>query len=1442
MLFAKPTFKNIAILAFLLCSGTLSYGQATITIEVNWPNWSSENRVTFRDTTDTQIGASICNPANCFNGASNSSYNTIGSPETYLAVPYGTNYDLLLEDTWGDGWNGTGSYVRVYQDGILIVDTDLTGGNSTVFSFDINPIVPVLEITDTTINEGAGTVDFDVTTTVIAASGPFTAFYQTNNGSAAGGGVDYTDVTGSLNFSGALNETQTVTVAITDDIIVEFDEDFQLQITHTDIGTVDVSDFGDVTINDNDTIIITDGATVNACNGSFFDTGGIFGLYGNNEDITFTICPDLNGNNIDINFTQFDLQANRDFLRVYEGTSTAGTLIGSYHNDNLPPSNITSTDGSGCLTFRFTSNNNVNLNGWTGVISCIPTASALTINDITVDEDAGMLNFTIEHTGLSTSGPFTVSYNTADGTATAGNDYVGIPNTILNFNGIAGDTKIVSVVINDDTIYDLQPEDFTIQFSASSDPTVDIADVGVGTINDNEVILDNTDLVLVEELDGYIGYTSTGGSLRTQSNTVDACSVTTTSSNTLTADVPAGGTIVKAFLYWAHSNPNPDVQVTFEGNVVDADLMYTTAIDANRIFYGGVSDVTSIVAGVADPNTNSFDFSGLTIDNSATYCSSATVLGGWSLIVFYEDASLPASTVNVYQGFHGESNTSSSYTLDGFFAIGASGSKTTVLSWEGDQTLSNNEALEFTTGTGTFDLVGDGDNTVANPNPFNSTIFDNTDTPIVNNTTSYGVDLDTYDVSPFIVAGESTATTRVESGQDFVILNAVVLKVPSNLVTGTVFEDVNYGGGVGRDMATATGVPIPNATLELYDASNNLIQTTTTDASGVYVFGGMANGSYTIRVVNNTVRSTRRGGSACTSCLPIQTFKTDYIASVLIAEVNAVGGEDSAGADPNSGTLTGAQSISAMTIINEGVAGMDFGFNFNTIVNTNEDGQGSLEQFIVNSNNLDETGLDIEANSIFDPAAGEDTSIFMIPPSADALGRTADANYTGAFFDISLNGADQFSDITGNTTIIDGRTQTAYSGDSNAGTVGGGATVGTSAIALPDYNLPEIQIYRQLGDVLTSQGTDVVIRNVAVYANNNSGVIIDGGSATITESLLGVGADGAATANIVDGIEILDGISIIDANYISENAESGILVNGGTSTTIQNNHIYSNGSSPCDDNISLLDGSGIVIQQNLIDNAASFGIELESTNGSVSITENTITNSGQDGGNCGPNPENAGIGVRGNNSSITNNNISSSGGAGIVLLGGTSSGNLLSQNSIYANGTTAPSLGIDLGGDGVTLNDSGDADDGTNGLINFPVISAAYLYGSNLVVKGWAAPGAIIEVFLTDVNQGTATEGDNSLGLLVDYGEGQLYVGTAIEGSAADLDNSVSSYSDLDGNVDNTNRFELSFALPPVVVVGNRVTSTATLGNTTSEFSPTALVGVRSVITNRRITYRINKN
>ena len=111
------------------------------------------------------------------------------------------------------------------------------------------------------------------------------------------------------------------------------------------------------------------------------------------------------------------------------------------------------------------------------------------------------------------------------------------------------------------------------------------------------------------------------------------------------------------------------------------------------------------------------------------------------------------------------------------------------------------------------------------------------------------------------------------------ILNSVLLQVKSNVIVGDVFEDVNYGGGAGRNLATAAAdapsftVLRPGAVVELYDASGNYLRATVTDASGRYGFAGLPDGTYTVRVVNETVTSSRPGATG--NEWPVQTFRTD---------------------------------------------------------------------------------------------------------------------------------------------------------------------------------------------------------------------------------------------------------------------------------------------------------------------------------------------------------------------------------------------------------------------------------------------------------------------------------------------------------------------------------------------------------------------------------------
>ena len=220
-------------------------------------------------------------------------------------------------------------------------------------------------------------------------------------------------------------------------------------------------------------------------------------------------------------------------------------------------------------------------------------------------------------------------------------------------------------------------------------------------------------------------------------------------------------------------------------------------------------------------------------------------------------------------------------------------------------------------------------------------------------------------------------------------------------VIGVIFEDVNYGGGLGRGYSAANtsavasgwsnnGIRLPNVRVELYNSVGAFVTSTTTSSIGQYVFSEVAAGDYSIRVVNGTITSLRPTNATYKTTIPVQTFRQ----TTAVAYYNEVGGANPALADAGSNTSsaslaslttasTTAQSVTSITVGTTNVGNNHFGYNFSTITNTNDAGQGSLRQFILNSNELGNTNLDQEDSPSggvsFPKAAGWETTIFMIP-------------------------------------------------------------------------------------------------------------------------------------------------------------------------------------------------------------------------------------------------------------------------------------------------------------------------------------------------------------------------------------------------------------------------------------------------------------------------------
>ena len=131
------------------------------------------------------------------------------------------------------------------------------------------------------------------------------------------------------------------------------------------------------------TIKATASTNPNYCGGdNFYDLGGATGNYPNNVTAangTTTICAENPGDVVTVYFNSFDLVSSvGDTFSIYDGDSAAtGTLVGTYFGSNIIPF-YTATSTTGCLTFVFLSNGNLNAAGWDASIVCGPPCPAIT--------------------------------------------------------------------------------------------------------------------------------------------------------------------------------------------------------------------------------------------------------------------------------------------------------------------------------------------------------------------------------------------------------------------------------------------------------------------------------------------------------------------------------------------------------------------------------------------------------------------------------------------------------------------------------------------------------------------------------------------------------------------------------------------------------------------------------------------------------------------------------------------------------------------------------------------------------------------------------------------------------------------------------------------------------------------------------------------------------
>ncbi len=535
---------------------------------------------------------------------------------------------------------------------------------------------------------------------------------------------------------------------------------------------------------------------------------------------------------------------------------------------------------------------------------------------------------------------------------------------------------------------------------------------------------------------------------------------------------------------------------------------------------------------------------------------------------------------------------------------------------------------------------------------------------------------------------------------------------------------------------------------------------------------------------------------------------------------------DNVPANPAGSDLANAEHVIKRTVSGTGITGIDFGFSFNVVTNTDDDdedgtaarrAQGTLHQFILNANEIG------GANSMrFVPA---------VPTNSSGSG--------GNWWTTTIQTSLPF--ITDPLTTIDG---TAYQNtapttvrDDNTGTVGSGGTVGIDNLVLDAFQRKEFEV--NLNDqgstsfAINSTGA-VVVRNTAFY-NTLYGInVLSVSNGLIEDNFFGVRADGAAVTSgerFNRGILFAGGAAtsaLIQENFITGSTSSGIYSdNTNTVITVFKNEITATAQTNTQGDA--VEGLGTwTIERNLITNNGNSsssvtdggsGIEIGTSAGSSSghtIRNNTISGNTIAGitilNNVTASLVEKNI-INGNGTNFTSETVKS--GAGIKLLsptGATQEGVRITQNSFYDN----EGISIDVGysssslADGVSPNDGvvGTATTPNRGL-DYPVFTLATLENGVLSVEGYVGTSTtkLAGVYTIEVYK-AEDDGDSDAlievggSLTQPHGEGRDYIAT------------------ITTNSDGT--FSTNITLPgsPTLAFNDRITAiTISAANNTSEFS-----------------------
>ena len=275
------------------------------------------------------------------------------------------------------------------------------------------------------------------------------------------------------------------------------------------------------------------------------------------------------------------------------------------------------------------------------------------------------------------------------------------------------------------------------------------------------------DVSLFQQFNGRYDFVFIGNTLNPIENSFQTTAAVLTSSSAQLS-LNANDQIEKAYLYWAGCGPG-DFDVKLNGQTIRADRTFILQrVVSNLIFdyFSAFKEVTDQVQATGNGN---YTLSDLDVSASIDFHSQrSTNFAGWAIIVIYKNPSLTLNQLNVYDGMQAVPD-EINITLNSLNVIDNNDAKIGFLAWEGDSGIAVNETLRI---NGT---------SIGNPplNPVNNA-FNGTNS-MTNSNVLYNMDLDVYPIQNNISIGDTSAQIQLTSSQDFVMINAIVTKLNSQL-------------------------------------------------------------------------------------------------------------------------------------------------------------------------------------------------------------------------------------------------------------------------------------------------------------------------------------------------------------------------------------------------------------------------------------------------------------------------------------------------------------------------------------------------------------------------------------------------------------------------------------------------------------------------------------